>query len=116
MTVSLPEYCDSCPYIDIVSDTMFADDEPVVIQIQCRNHAICERMAEYMKSQGATTVLKQTITDIRNAPTVEAEPTEEQVKEYCRKRCLVVVSSELFNEMKARWTGATHEEPTRNKH
>lgn len=54
MTVSLPEYCDSCPYIDIVSDTMFADDEPVVIQIQCRNHAICERMAEYMKSQGAT--------------------------------------------------------------
>lgn len=36
-------------------------------------------------------------------PTVEAEPTEEQVKEYCRKRCLVVVSSELFNEMKARW-------------
>lgn len=33
------------------------------------------------------------------APTVDVEPTEEQVKEYCRKRCLVVVSSELFNEM-----------------
>lgn len=37
-------------------------------------------------------------------PTVDAEPTEEQVKEYCRKRNLVVVDSELFNEMKARWS------------
>ena len=35
------------------------------------------------------------------APTVDAEPTEEQVKEYCRKRCLVIVTSELSNEMKA---------------
>lgn len=41
---------------------------------------------------------------IEAAPTVDTELTEEQVKEYCRKRCLVVVSSELFNEMKARWT------------
>ena len=40
---------------------------------------------------------------VRSMPTVDAEPTEEQVKEYCRKRCLVIVSSELFNEMKARW-------------
>ena len=40
-------------------------------------------------------------------PTVNAEPTEEQVKEYCRKRCLVVVDSGLFNEMKARWSGET---------
>ena len=28
-------------------------------------------------------------------PTVDAEPTEEQVKEYCRKRCLVVVTSDM---------------------
>ena len=44
------------------------------------------------------------VRDIENAPTVDAEPTEEQVKEYCRKRCLVIVNSELFNEMKARWS------------
>ena len=37
-------------------------------------------------------------------PTVDAEPTEEQVKEYCRKRCLVVVDSELLTEMKAMWS------------
>lgn len=41
--------------------------------------------------------------EIDSLPTVDAEPTEEQVKEYCRKRCLVVVDSALFNEMKA-WT------------
>lgn len=28
-------------------------------------------------------------------PTVDAEPTEEQVKEYCRKRCLVM-DTELY--------------------
>ena len=43
---------------------------------------------------------------------VDAEPTEEQVKEYCRKRGLVIVDSELFNEMKARWSA----EPGRHGH
>ena len=33
-----------------------------------------------------------------------AEPTEEQVKEYCRKQNLVVVDRELFNEMKTMWS------------
>ena len=43
---------------------------------------------------------------------VEAEPTEEQVKEYCRKRCLVIVDRDLFNEMKSRWSA----EPVRHGH
>ena len=42
-------------------------------------------------------------------PTVEAEPTEEQVKEYCRKRRLIIVTAELFNEMKARMNAPTQE-------
>lgn len=41
---------------------------------------------------------------INKVPTVDAEPTEEQVKEYCRKRCLAIVDSELFDEMQARWS------------
>ena len=49
---------------------------------------------------------------IRSLKTVDAEPTEEQVKEYCRKRCLVIVTSELFNETKARWSA----EPVRHGH
>lgn len=44
---------------------------------------------------------------IHSMPTVDIELTEEQVKEYCRKRCLVVVDSGLFNEMKARWSRET---------
>lgn len=44
--------------------------------------------------------------------TDDAEPTEEQVKEYCRKRGLVIVTSDLFNEMKARWSA----EPVRHGH
>ena len=44
---------------------------------------------------------------IDEQPTVDVERTEEQVKEYCRKRCLVIVNIELFNEMTARWSGET---------
>lgn len=31
----------------------------------------------------------------------EAEPTFEQIEEYCRKRHLVIITSELFNWMKS---------------
>lgn len=41
---------------------------------------------------------------------VDVEPTEEQVREYCHKRCLTLVTAELFNEMKARWSA----EPVRH--
>lgn len=50
--------------------------------------------------------------EIINAPTVEAEPTFEQIEEYCRKRCLVVVDGALFNEMKSRWSA----EPVKHGH
>ena len=41
---------------------------------------------------------------VGSAPTIEAEPTYEQLEEYCRKRCLVIVNGALFNEMKSRWS------------
>ena len=37
---------------------------------------------------------------IEEAPTVQPEITEEQVKEYCQKRCLVVLDSSLFHQLK----------------
>lgn len=49
---------------------------------------------------------------IESAPTVEAEPTYEQVMEYCHKRCLTLVTDELFDEMQARWSN----EPVRHGH
>lgn len=47
--------------------------------------------------------------DLMDAPTVEVEPTEEQVKEYCRKRQLVLVSSEMLNDMKEYYGGVRNE-------
>lgn len=44
---------------------------------------------------------------ISHTPSVDAEPTYEQVIEYCRKRCLIIVTGELFNEMKARLSEET---------
>lgn len=43
-------------------------------------------------------------TPLVSVPTADAELTFEQVEEYCRKRCLVVVDGALFNEMKSRWS------------
>lgn len=40
---------------------------------------------------------------IDKIPTVEVEPTYEQVIEYCRRRCLVIITTELFNDMRAIW-------------
>ena len=34
----------------------------------------------------------------------EMEPTLDQVEAYCERRCLVLITSELFNEMKTRWS------------
>lgn len=46
--------------------------------------------------------MEQTVYKLTKA-IADAEFTGEQVKEYCRKRNLLIVGSEVFNEMKARW-------------
>lgn len=65
----------------------------------------CSKAGEDMRN------LLDELEDLPSA-VVDAEPTEEQVKEYCRKRGLVIVDSELFNEIKARWSS----EPVRQGH
>lgn len=37
-------------------------------------------------------------------PPAQPEITEEDIELYCRKRCLVVITDELFAEMKTRWS------------
>lgn len=37
---------------------------------------------------------------LEGLPSVQPEITEEQVKEYCQKRCLVVIDSFLFHKLK----------------
>lgn len=41
---------------------------------------------------------------IHNAPTIEPEITQEDIELYCRRRCLTVITDELYNEMKMRWS------------
>ena len=48
-------------------------------------------------------------------PSAQPEITEDDVKEYCRKRCLIVVTSDLYYEMTRRWASAqpeTHDKRT----
>ena len=37
-------------------------------------------------------------------PSAQPEITEDDVKEYCRKRCLIVVTSDFYEEMMKRWS------------
>lgn len=38
---------------------------------------------------------------IENVPSAQQEITEKQVKEYCEKRCLIVLSSDAFHRLKS---------------
>ena len=38
-----------------------------------------------------------------HVPSAQSEITEDDVKEYCRKRCLIVVTSDFYDEMTRRW-------------
>lgn len=54
---------------------------------------------------------------IRHTPTIEIRITSEQVREYCHKRGLVIVTRELFTELMKRseaQTGGDWEEPEIN--
>ena len=46
---------------------------------------------------------------IKSLPSAQPEITEEDVKEYCKKRCLIVVTSEFYDEMIKRWSSAQPE-------
>lgn len=48
--------------------------------------------------------LVKAINVIKALPSAQPEITEDDVKEYCRKRCLIVVTSELYYEMAKRWS------------
>ena len=41
---------------------------------------------------------------MENLPSAQPEITEDDVKEYCRKRCWIVVTSDLYDEMMKRWS------------
>lgn len=44
-------------------------------------------------------------TELMMLPTVQPEPTDEQVEEYCKKRCLHVVTADFFESTKPQRLG-----------
>ena len=44
------------------------------------------------------------VEELKALPSAQPEITEDDVKEYCRKRCLIVVTSDLYDEMMKRWS------------
>lgn len=46
---------------------------------------------------------KELLRMVNEQETVKAEPSEEQVKEYCRKRNFVLITKELYCHLQYRW-------------
>lgn len=40
---------------------------------------------------------------VEKMPTIEPEITQEDIELYCRRRCLTVITDDLYNEMMMRW-------------
>ena len=49
-------------------------------------------------------ITDEVVKEIKQLPSAQPEITEKDVKKYCRKRCLVVLTSDLYAEMKERWS------------
>ena len=60
------------------------------------------------ESDGTATIFKR----LRELPSAQPEITEDDVKEYCRKRCFIVVTADFYNEMYRRWVSAQPQRKT----
>lgn len=48
--------------------------------------------------------------ELANLPSAQPELSEYDVKEYCRKRCLMIITSDFYDEMVKRWSSAQPEQ------
>ena len=72
-------------------------------------HALAERLrsdAITTEQRWQANLIAQVIEDM---PEAQSEITEDDVKEFCRKRCLRVVTSDLYNKMARRWKEVRNE-------
>ena len=59
--------------------------------------------SEFSGDQFIFTGMSRALQAIKELPSAQPEITEDDVKEYCRKRCLIVVTSDFYDEMYRRW-------------
>ena len=79
------------------------------ISRQAELDAIASVTERYINNLPPMLDKKEVMDTIKALPSAQPEITEEDVKEYCRKRCLVVLTSDLYAEMKKRWSSAQPE-------
>lgn len=59
----------------------------------------------YVNGAFFETILRDEVKRVlEELPSALPEITMEDIEEYCRKRCLIVITNELFHEMRARWS------------
>ena len=48
--------------------------------------------------------VKEVRESLKEMPSAQPEITQEDVELYCRRKCLTLITNELYNEMKIRWS------------
>lgn len=69
-----------------------------LISRQAAIDALCEAGLINYQATGDGNGMIHAINVIKGLPSAQPEPTFEQIKEYCRKRCLSIVDSELLSK------------------
>ena len=74
-------------------------------------------MSDLIRREDAIDVIKGIdryfVRFIKDLPSAQPEITQEDVELYCRRRCLTLITDELYNEMKIRWSAQP--EPKKGK-
>lgn len=72
--------------------------------------ALCDRECEYSKKQRSVMCgachLGSAFDVVEQLPSAQSEITEEEVREWCYKRCLTVIDNALYLEMRSRWSAS----------
>ncbi len=69
---------------------------------QISEEEVLKEMIEYLGADSERRNVKY-FTDEYN-PSDNSEPTLDQLKTYCNRRGMVIMTFDLFNEMKSRWS------------
>lgn len=85
--------------MDIIARMQFAVDDIPTVQTHQDSDCISRQMA--IKSLFWDADAMQAIEQL---PSAHPEITMKDVGEYCTNRCLIVITTELFHKMRARWS------------
>ena len=89
------EYADFVEAVNMGMDALKQPTSPDTISRQAAIDAVEKNACHTQRIMDA----------VNNLPPVQPEPTDEQVKEYCKRRCLHVVTADFFESTKPQRLG-----------